>query len=111
MHRPKPRSVPKLTLVALVCSTLIGTFGLARADDYPNRPITLIVPFPPGGSTTVMARNVADKLAASSGPADRGGESWRCGRHPRHPLCGQGRARWLHHFAELYCHDGDRAPP
>ena len=67
MHRPKPRSVPKLTLVAFVCSTLIGTFGLARADDYPNRPITLIVPFPPGGSTTVMARNVADKLAASLG--------------------------------------------
>jgi tripartite-type tricarboxylate transporter receptor subunit TctC len=56
-----------LTLVAFVCSTLIGTFGLARADDYPNRPITLIVPFPPGGSTTVMARNVADKMAATLG--------------------------------------------
>ncbi len=38
-----------------------------RADDYPNRPITLIVPFPPGGSTTVMARNVADKLSAQLG--------------------------------------------
>jgi tripartite-type tricarboxylate transporter receptor subunit TctC len=40
---------------------------LARADDYPTRPITLIVPFPPGGSTTVMARNVADKLSVSLG--------------------------------------------
>lgn len=38
-----------------------------RADDYPNRPITLIVPFPPGGSTTVMARNVADKMAVALG--------------------------------------------
>ncbi len=40
---------------------------VARADDYPTRPITLIVPFPPGGSTTVMARNVADKLSVSLG--------------------------------------------
>jgi tripartite-type tricarboxylate transporter receptor subunit TctC len=39
----------------------------ARADDYPSRPVTLIVPFPPGGSTTVMARIVADKLSAALG--------------------------------------------
>jgi tripartite-type tricarboxylate transporter receptor subunit TctC len=39
----------------------------ARAGDYPDRPITLIVPFPPGGSTTVMARNVADKMSAALG--------------------------------------------
>jgi tripartite-type tricarboxylate transporter receptor subunit TctC len=42
-------------------------FDLARAEDYPTRPVTLIVPFPPGGSTTVMARNVADKLSVSLG--------------------------------------------
>ena len=41
--------------------------GFAGADDYPTRPITLIVPFPPGGSTTVMARNVADKMSAALG--------------------------------------------
>ena len=49
----------------------------ARADDYPNRPITLIVPFPPGGSTTVMARNVADKMSVALGQSiivdNRGG--------------------------------------
>jgi tripartite-type tricarboxylate transporter receptor subunit TctC len=47
------------------------------ADDYPNRPITLIVPFPPGGSTTVMARNVADKMSTALGQSivveNRGG--------------------------------------
>jgi tripartite-type tricarboxylate transporter receptor subunit TctC len=54
-------------LSPLVCLALIGALGLARADDYPSRPITLIVPFPPGGSTTVMARIVADKLSAALG--------------------------------------------
>lgn len=50
---------------------------ISRADDYPNRPITLIVPFPPGGSTTVMARNVADKMSEALGQSivveNRGG--------------------------------------
>jgi tripartite-type tricarboxylate transporter receptor subunit TctC len=59
--------VARWTFCAFVCAALIGTFGLARADDYPSRPITLIVPFPPGGSTTVMARNVADKLSVALG--------------------------------------------
>ena len=56
-----------LQVAALTCIALIGALGLASADDYPTRPITLIVPFPPGGSTTVMARNVADKLSAALG--------------------------------------------
>jgi tripartite-type tricarboxylate transporter receptor subunit TctC len=35
----------------------------ARADDYPTRPITIIVPFPPGGSSDVVMRLVASKAA------------------------------------------------
>ena len=56
-----------LQVAALTCVALMGALGLAGADDYPTRPITLIVPFPPGGSTTVMARNVADKMSAALG--------------------------------------------
>ncbi|MGC1573723.1 MAG: tripartite tricarboxylate transporter substrate binding protein [Pseudolabrys sp.] len=53
--------------VAFAFIVLCGSFDFAGADDYPTRPITLIVPFPPGGSTTVMARNVADKMTATLG--------------------------------------------
>jgi tripartite-type tricarboxylate transporter receptor subunit TctC len=49
-----------LAFLALLC-------GLARADNFPSRPITLIVPFPPGGSTDVAARIMADKMGASLG--------------------------------------------
>ncbi|HEY6754889.1 MAG TPA: tripartite tricarboxylate transporter substrate binding protein [Pseudolabrys sp.] len=56
------RWVPVLIFLALA-----GVLAGARADDYPSRPVTLIVPFPPGGSTTVMARIIADKLSAALG--------------------------------------------
>lgn len=37
--------------------------GSARADDYPNRVVTLVVPYPPGGGVDAMARVVAQKLS------------------------------------------------
>lgn len=45
-----------LAAVAVVCS-LVST---ASAQDYPNRPITLIVPFPAGGPSDVIARTIAE---------------------------------------------------
>jgi len=57
-----------LRIVAVLwLAAIAGLPQSVRADDYPSRPITLIVPFPPGGSTTVMARNVADKMAVALG--------------------------------------------
>lgn len=39
----------------------------AVAQAFPSRPLTLVVPFPPGGSTSVMARIVAETMAQSLG--------------------------------------------
>jgi len=52
---------------AFIALTLIAPLAPARADTFPSRPITLIVPFPPGGSTDVAARIMADKMGASLG--------------------------------------------
>jgi tripartite-type tricarboxylate transporter receptor subunit TctC len=38
-----------------------------QAQNFPTRPVTLIVPFPPGGSTDVAGRIVADKMGAFLG--------------------------------------------
>jgi tripartite-type tricarboxylate transporter receptor subunit TctC len=39
----------------------------ARADDYPTKPVRLIIPFPPGGSNDVVGRMVANGLSTRLG--------------------------------------------
>jgi tripartite-type tricarboxylate transporter receptor subunit TctC len=47
---------------ALLAAAAGGTYAQTAASDYPNRPLRYIVPFPPGGSTDIFARIVADAL-------------------------------------------------
>ena len=46
---------------------LCAQIGLAAAQDYPNRPITMIVPYPPGGGVDVMGRLMGQKLSLALG--------------------------------------------
>jgi tripartite-type tricarboxylate transporter receptor subunit TctC len=51
-------------LLTVVVATLfgLGCSGLATAQDYPARAITMIVPFPAGGATDTLARFLAEKM-------------------------------------------------
>ena len=51
--------------MALACALLGSTVPAAvttAQSDFPARPITIIVPFPPGGTSDVVTRIVAQKL-------------------------------------------------
>lgn len=57
---PFSRRAIALGAVAALAATALPT--LAASDNYPSRPITLVVPYPPGGSNDVFARQVAKEI-------------------------------------------------
>src|SRR5215216_1796167 len=51
---------------ALVAASILLS-GAASAQTYPSRPVTLVVPYPPGGATDAIARIMQDSLSQSLG--------------------------------------------
>jgi len=56
----------KLSLIILLAATLAAPVP-ATAQNYPSRPITLIVPYAAGGGNDVMARTAAEKMSKTLG--------------------------------------------
>ena len=48
--------------IALVAATILAAVGVARAGNWPTRPITMVVPFAAGGPTDVVGRILAQRL-------------------------------------------------
>jgi hypothetical protein len=90
MHRNNKNSSGSLLIMPILrrflfaAAALLSSASLAHAQNYPSRPITLIIPFAPGGSTSIVGRGVADKMGELLGEKSRGRQSpWRR-RHRRH---------------------------
>ncbi|VTU22180.1 Bug family tripartite tricarboxylate transporter substrate binding protein [Variovorax sp. RA8] len=58
------RAISKLWLAAAFC---LGAVAPAAAQDYPARPVQVIVAFPAGGSADIVGRHVMQKLSETTG--------------------------------------------
>ncbi|VIO73248.1 hypothetical protein CI1B_48530 [Bradyrhizobium ivorense] len=52
----------KKLIVAVAALAFAALSDAAQAQNYPVRPITLVIPFAPGGSTSIVGRGVAEKM-------------------------------------------------
>lgn len=63
-----PERRARLLVLCAVAAVLIPAGAtLAQSGDYPNRPIRLVVPFSPGGSSDTVSRLLSQKLSAQLG--------------------------------------------
>jgi tripartite-type tricarboxylate transporter receptor subunit TctC len=61
------RDIKRKSIVCAVLLTIAAALSPAMAQDYPNRSIRIISPYPPGGTTDILARLLSPKLQAALG--------------------------------------------
>src|SRR5262245_27225717 len=57
----------KPRFVCALFAAVVGLGATALAQSFPTRPVTLVVPYPAGGPTDVVARVVAERMRATLG--------------------------------------------
>jgi tripartite-type tricarboxylate transporter receptor subunit TctC len=68
MIKSREMPMPKAcTAIAIVAVAALAALAPASAQQYPSRPITLVVPLPPGGTNDIMARLVGERMSKSLG--------------------------------------------
>ena len=81
------------------CVIAVGLAGAAAADDYPNRPVKLVMGFGPGGLGDITGRAIAQRMSPSLGKpmvienmpgagGDGGRPRWRVQRRTAIRCCG-----------------------
>ena len=61
------KMITAATTAVMLCAALFFTLVAQAQDAYPVKPVRFVVPYPPGGSSDVMARVLAQKLSESLG--------------------------------------------
>ena len=57
----------RIWIAAVVLAALYAAPGTAAAQGYPNKPVRVIIPFPPGGTLDTVGRMLAQKLSEQTG--------------------------------------------
>jgi tripartite-type tricarboxylate transporter receptor subunit TctC len=50
-----------ITFISTICLLVLTPFG--QAQEFPNRPVTIVVPYAAGGSTDILGRTLAETLS------------------------------------------------
>ena len=53
--------------VLILSACLVSSISVSHANDFPDRPITLLIPYPPGGSADILARPIAAQMQKDLG--------------------------------------------